>query len=80
MAIKKTKLFVATIRVAVRAEACDYTVDGACDWFSGLLSENSNVFDWAHGSENGVHPKPKLVEVDETLYEEGDLFTAKKGR
>jgi predicted neuraminidase len=77
MATKKTKVFLATIRVAVKAEACG-SVAGACDWFHGLLSEHSDVFDWTYGSRYNSFPKPELVEVDETKYEEGDLFTKKR--
>jgi len=69
------KVYVATIRVAVNAEACENSVAGACDWFTGLLSENEDVFDWAHGSRKNVFPPPKLVEVNEKRYEEGDLFS-----
>ena len=36
----KKKLYVATLRVAVSAEYCGNSQDGACDWFHGLLSEN----------------------------------------
>lgn len=69
------KLYVATVRIAVDADACNNSVDGACDWFSGLLSENEDVFDWAHGSRKGSYPLPKLVEVDGKKYREGNLFS-----
>jgi predicted neuraminidase len=69
------KLYVATVRIAVNAKTCGNTVAGACEWFSGLLSDNNDVFDWAYGSRKGVYPYPKLVEVDEKKYEEGDLFS-----
>jgi hypothetical protein len=68
------KLFIATVRIAVNAEACGDTQDGACDWFHGLLSDNPEVFDWAHGSRKGSYPKPRLIEVNAKTYEEGDLF------
>ena len=68
------KLYVATIRVAVDAKACGNLTHGACEWFSGLLSDNTEVFDWAYGSRKGSYPKPKLIEVDARKYAEGDLF------
>jgi len=68
------KVYVATICVAVDAEACGNSVAGACDWFSGLLSENKDVFDWSYGSRKNSYPEPKLVEVNEKRYKEGDLF------
>ena len=70
----KKKLYVATLRVAVDADYCGNSQDGACDWFHGLLSENPQVFDWAHGSRKGSYPLPKLVEIDVKKYKEGDLF------
>ena len=69
------KVYVTTIRVAVNAEACGNSEAGACDWFSGLLSENKDVFDWSYGARKNSYPKPKLVEVNEEEYKEGDLFT-----
>jgi hypothetical protein len=68
------KLYVATVRIAVPAEHCNNSQAGACDWFTGLLSENPQVFDWTHGSRKGSHPMPKLVEVNAEKYNEGDLF------
>lgn len=73
--MSKRKLFVATLRVAIDAKACRDTVDGACDWFSALLSENKDVFDWTHGSRKGSYPFPKAIEVENENYKEGDLFT-----
>ena len=70
--MKKKRLFFTTIRIAVDAEACNNTVSGACDWFTELLSENSDVFDWAHGTGRKNFPKPKLI--DEDSYKEGQLF------
>jgi hypothetical protein len=77
MSTKKTKVFLATIHVAVRAEACDDNEAGACDWFSGLLSENKDVLDWSYQRKGKTWPPPKLVEVKEP-YTEGDLFTKKR--
>jgi predicted neuraminidase len=74
---KKTEIYTATIKVAVRAEACG-SPQGACDWFCGLLSENEDVLDWGYVPENGVHPMPKLVKIDESQYKEGDLFKTPK--
>lgn len=70
----KKKLFLATIRVAVDAEACGNSEAGACDFFSGLLTENKDVFDWAHGSRKNSFPMPKPIEINLETYKEGDLF------
>lgn len=66
---KKGGAFIATVRVLVKEEACENNA-GACDWFSGLLSEHPDVVDWAY-----VKPSkyPQKVRVPEE-YEEGDLL------
>jgi predicted neuraminidase len=69
------KVFLATIRIAIDAEACGGTVDGACEWMSGLLSDNNDVFDWAYGTSKTKFPTPELIEFDDKNYQEGDLFT-----
>ena len=56
----KKKIYVATIRVAVYAQACGNTTSGACEWFSGLLSENLDVLDWGYVPKGNVHPEPRL--------------------
>lgn len=65
------KAYVATVKVMVKAEACENQA-GACDWFSGLLSENPDVVDWGY-VDNKTHPKQVQVPKD---YEEGDLMVS----
>ena len=62
------KVFIATIKVAVKAEACG-DQSGACDWFSGLLSENPDVIDWAYRNPQSDPHEYNLPEN----YQEGDL-------
>jgi hypothetical protein len=70
----KKKLFIATIRVAVNSEACCDCAEGAIDFFSNLLSENKNIFDWSYGSKKSSAPIPQYIELDDKKYKEGDLF------
>ena len=62
--------FVGTVKVLVKAEACLNSVSGACDWFSGLLSENEDVIDWGYINHE-KDPHPALIGDG---YKEGDLL------
>jgi hypothetical protein len=70
----KKKLFIATIRVAVNSETCCNCKEGACDFFSSLLSENKAIFDWSYGSKKGSTSAPEYIEINSKGYKEGNLF------
>jgi len=64
----------AIIRVLVDENACESDA-GACDWFSGLLSEHEDVIDWGYvHDEDGHATRPELVDVPKD-YIEGDLYS-----
>ena len=69
-----TNTYIATIQVVLRPDVVD-SVDAACDWFSGLFSDNEEVLDWGYLKMGGqrLYPSEKLVDTD--LYEEGDYET-----
>lgn len=68
------KAFVATVKVLVKASACE-TQAGACDWFTGLLTENPDVIDWGYMS----HKKDPHEVILPRNYTEGDLFNKGAG-
>lgn len=79
------KAFVATVQILIDPEKSGVDCEGgACDWMSGLLSENPQVKDWryiphANYNENTDPPtgdgftKPVLIDIPED-YREGDAF------
>jgi hypothetical protein len=69
-------IYLATVRIAIDADAAHIgSVDEAQDWFSGLLSNNSHVFDWCYGArDNCYHKPPELIEINDKAYDEGELW------
>ena len=51
-------------------EACGNRKPGACDWFSGLLSDNPDVIDWGY-VDHKADPHEKELAKD---YQEGDVL------
>ena len=63
-------VYKATVTVLLKADVCESEGE-ACDWFSGLLSENADVLDWGYLRKGDDWPPPALVEVPDD-YDEGD--------
>lgn len=76
-----TKAWLGTVRILINPHNIDVNSQAAaCDWMSGLLSENPQVLDWGYLptllGDFGVEPYqlPKEVEIDFPKYQEGDAF------
>jgi hypothetical protein len=66
--------YIATVQVVLKPGTVESQV-GACDWFSGLLSEHEDVLDWQYLPIGGtrLYPSEKIVN-DDDFYLEGDAF------
>lgn len=72
--------YLVSARILISKDACDSQA-GACDFMSGMLSDNRDVIDWGYEPipnpkvKGGlVHPMPQLVKIPK-IYHEGDLFS-----
>jgi hypothetical protein len=67
--------YVAIVQVLINPDTSGVVNESsACDWFSGLLSENGQVLDWAYLSVGGklMTPTEKIIPDN---YEEGDFLS-----
>jgi len=70
-----TKTYIATVQIVISPIQAVDSQAAACDWFSGLLSENPKVLDWQYLKLGGQRLFPNAVYVDTDLeYQEGDAF------
>ena len=69
------EVFVATVSVVIHPRSGVESQAEACDWFTGLLSENGEVLDWSYLKVGGQFTGPTRRIVDLQSYAEGDLFT-----
>lgn len=69
--------FIATVQIVIHPDENIENESAACDWFSGLLSENlteeGKVLDWQYLRLGGHQLTPSKILVDES-YEEGEAF------
>ncbi len=66
--------YIATVQIVIKPGEVNSEAE-ACDWFSGLLSENEGILDWQYLPIGGslLSPSEKIVsEIKD--YEEGDAF------
>jgi hypothetical protein len=71
--------YIATIQVVIHPDENIKTEAEACDWFSGLLTEQlqgqNKILDWSYLPVGGqfLSPVEKIVS-NQDKYEEGDAF------
>ena len=68
------KTYMATIQILISPEEKLQSESEACDWFSGLLSENEKILDWSYLKIGGQYLSPSEKYVSEKDYEEGEIF------
>lgn len=71
--MKKTT-YIATVQIVISPGAGVESEAEAADWFSALLSDNDQVFDWGYLKIGGQYLYPKSIEVDPEDYEEGEAL------
>lgn len=70
MALKET--YIATVQIVINPAVADIQSESeACDWFSGLLTENEQILDWSYLKIGSQFLSPKEIFVDPEKYEEG---------
>lgn len=69
------EIYMATVQIAIHPDSGVEDKAGACDWFSGLLTENKEVLDWSYLKLGGQFLTPsKRLSVDLDDYNEGEIF------
>ena len=71
------KTYVATVQIVIHPKEEVDSEAGACDWFSGLLSEDlqikEKILDWSYLKMGGQFMSPTEILVEDP-YDEGDAF------
>jgi hypothetical protein len=68
-----TRAYIATVQVLIQPSAATTEAE-ACDWMSGLLSENTQVLDWQYLRLGGQRLTPSETFVNPETYKEGEAF------
>ena len=68
------RTFIATVQIIISPDAGVTSESEAADWFSGLLSDNNQVFDWGYLKVGGQYLHPTSIHVDPENYEEGQAL------
>lgn len=66
------RAYIATVQIIIKPKAVESEGD-ACDWMSGLLSENEQVLDWQYLNVGGQRLTPSEKYISDN-YEEGEGF------
>ena len=66
--------YIATVQIIISPDAGVSSEAEAADWFSGLLSDNDQVFDWSYLKVGGQNLYPTSIQVDPENYEEGQAL------
>lgn len=71
--MSKTKVWVATVHIVINDPEVTSEA-GACDWVSGLLSDDPKILDWSYVEDHeGAFHGPQPVEFDLAEYSERDF-------
>jgi hypothetical protein len=68
------RTFIATVQIIISPDAGVTSEAEAADWFSGLLSDNEQVFDWSYLKVGGQYLYPTSIQVDPKNYQEGQAL------
>lgn len=65
--------YIATVQIVIDPGEGIESGAEACDWFSGLLSDNAAILDWSYLKIGGQLLYPQEITIDYP-YEEGEAF------
>jgi hypothetical protein len=68
------RTYIATVQIIIDPDAGVTNEAEATDWFSGLLSDNDQVFDWGYLKVGGQYLYPTSIQADPDNYEEGQAL------